>query len=99
MALIKCNGCGSFVSDMASKCPKCGFPVEKVDYAKQPKMVVEQQSPRKSSGSKVANRVFIALFVISVLAFIVYVGYKTIQEMKKRENAEQEYYQQSQGYY
>lgn len=25
MALIKCEGCGSMVSDKASVCPKCGY--------------------------------------------------------------------------
>jgi len=27
MALIKCNECGAEVSDKASKCPKCGYPI------------------------------------------------------------------------
>ena len=28
MALIKCPECGNVVSDMATACPKCGYPIE-----------------------------------------------------------------------
>ncbi len=30
MALIKCNECGSDISDKASACPKCGFPLNEL---------------------------------------------------------------------
>ena len=28
MALIKCPECGKEISDKASRCPKCGYPIE-----------------------------------------------------------------------
>ena len=28
MALIKCRECGNLISDKASRCPKCGCPVD-----------------------------------------------------------------------
>ena len=31
MALIKCNECGQMISDRATKCPKCGCPIERVE--------------------------------------------------------------------
>lgn len=30
MALVKCTECGQYISDKASKCPKCGCPVQTV---------------------------------------------------------------------
>jgi len=30
MALIKCNECGSEISDKATSCPRCGFPLQRI---------------------------------------------------------------------
>lgn len=42
MALIKCPECGNLVSDHATSCPKCGFPVDKM---KQQAEQAEVQQP------------------------------------------------------
>lgn len=34
MALIKCKECGSMISDRATKCPKCGCPIDAQDFTK-----------------------------------------------------------------
>ena len=34
MALIKCKECGNMISDRATKCPKCGCPIDRQDVAK-----------------------------------------------------------------
>ena len=89
MALIKCNACGNFVSDRAFKCPKCGFPIVKNKIVLQEKPEPQQLHPPKKNAS---NKVWITIFVCSVLAFVGYVGYKTVLELEKRENVITETY-------
>ena len=53
MALIKCEECGTEVSDRASACPKCGCPIrnEKLNEESQPKKSEENvQQSQKFSG-------------------------------------------------
>jgi hypothetical protein len=33
MALVDCPECANGVSDLATTCPKCGYPLQKMEYA------------------------------------------------------------------
>lgn len=57
MALIKCPECGNLVSDHATSCPKCGFPVDKMkkqseQSAPQPSVPQEPVAPKQSIPQK-----------------------------------------------
>lgn len=45
MALIKCSECGQEISDMATACPKCGYPMQKgiSDEIKELEKIVKEE--------------------------------------------------------
>ena len=50
MALIKCPECGTEVSSLADKCPKCAYPIKKPSQPtnpdREPKVYVQPTEPK-----------------------------------------------------
>lgn len=50
MALIKCPECGTEVSSLADKCPKCAYPINKISKPnnpyREPKVYVQHTEPK-----------------------------------------------------
>ena len=64
MALIKCKECGNFISDKATRCPKCGFPIQTEDYPSVNETIVEPQTKKKGNGKKwISIALFLCLLV------------------------------------
>lgn len=61
MSLIMCPECGSEVSDKATSCPKCGYPINKVETEEERESV---RARRKSKSFFVFGGI---LFVVSMI--------------------------------
>lgn len=49
MAIIKCPECGQDVSDKATSCPKCGYPINKIEIeTEEDRVVVRGRNKGKS---------------------------------------------------
>ena len=73
MALIKCPECGKEISDQASACIHCGFPLSKLEQIKQK----EEGIILKRSKSSIFN--VIAIFLITTIIFSILIGVFAIQ--------------------
>jgi DNA-directed RNA polymerase subunit RPC12/RpoP len=52
MALIKCPECGREVSDQATACPQCGYPIRKIEVDKR---VLQEESTSETNSVPVAD--------------------------------------------
>ena len=91
MALIKCPECSKEISDVASVCPNCGFPI-KADAKKQAKSTFnEKEKPIKNTNIAKVAIATIILVVVGGIGMLMYNRYKTAQEL----NAKEEKYQKA----
>ncbi len=65
MALIKCLECGRGVSDKATTCPSCGYPLAQTRRARRPVVVIERTS-KKWKGLKFLG---VSLIILGLIAF------------------------------
>lgn len=56
MALLKCPECGNMVSDQATSCPKCGYPVEKMKREQHVDVEQDQQQPQPKPEQQVKEQ-------------------------------------------
>ena len=68
MALIKCSECGQDVSDKASACPNCGYPIQRKQNMQ---MVPEPQKHKKNNPWKIILAVIISLVIICFIPILV----------------------------
>lgn len=74
MALITCPECGTEVSDKADKCPKCAYPINKI----QPPNPVKQEiivKPKEGCFLQTLNAgCMIVAVIVGIIGLIVLVG-------------------------
>ncbi|MEE3385799.1 MAG: zinc ribbon domain-containing protein [Prevotella sp.] len=82
MALIKCKECGHEVSDKASSCPNCGYPMESVGYSQEK---VLEDNPKKKKG-------WVWFLIVALLCLIGGGGYYVYSQIldENDENDEKE---------
>ena len=79
--LIKCSECGAQISDMATQCPQCGYPIAKIHRVAEAKkavllakQTVVDRAPGFVKGAKflgiIAAKVVLLLIVLSVLTLL-----------------------------
>ena len=64
MALIKCPECGKEVSDVASKCVNCGFPLNQSDASNQ----------EKSNNMQISNQALKIIEMVVSALIILWIG-------------------------
>ena len=74
MALIKCNECNQEISDMATACPKCGFPVKVVTEDTPQKILagVIAKIIKDSREMKISAWVYVIVSII-ILCVVIYI--------------------------
>lgn len=70
MALIKCPECQNEVSDKATSCPHCGFPIHNVEENDNPEVVKESQE-KSPKIKKEKRKGKIKVVVISLLLILI----------------------------
>ena len=79
MALIKCEECGSEVSDKAVACPKCGAPI--AELSDEPILVDTVGRQRWEHNIKEGDKGILALIAaIAIVAMSVWIGLKLTGE-------------------
>jgi len=72
MSLVKCPECQSEVSDRASSCPKCGFPLKESAVSSKEKIVTVNKAENielTSKKWKIMKLVFWPMFIIGLILF------------------------------
>lgn len=77
MALIKCPECGTEVSSLADKCPKCAYPIKKTSQpsnpSREPKVYVQHTEP-KGEGCFLQTLNFGCMTIAVIIGLIILLG-------------------------
>ena len=92
MALISCPECGREISDKASACPHCGFPVNATE--KSPVAVVNDIEEKPQTGSTTGNsckkrRLTIIIIIAAALVVLTILSVFVIKQLEKKRAADE----------
>lgn len=96
MALIKCPECGKEVSDLASTCPNCGFPLERT--VAKPESV-SNSKPKPNTGKLVLGLLTLILIVVIVSVVVERLIQSSDNKVQPQRVSSNPYVQQWAGYY
>lgn len=82
MAMIKCPECGKEISDKASNCPSCGYPIENQKIQVSSNVLEQPFIDRKSKKLNKKNILIIAVIVVMVIIGGIIYNIKVVQPQK-----------------
>lgn len=82
MAMIKCPECGKEISDRASNCPGCGYPIENQKIQVSSNVLEQPFIDRKSKKLNKRNILIIAVIVVMVIIGGIIYNIKVVQPQK-----------------
>lgn len=94
MALIKCHECGREISDAAVACPHCGYPISREDNPsnnptnKEAISSVESETNEKKPISNKTKWIWLAVFLVAILAAIIAIMAKPSYEKRMEKYAQ-----------
>lgn len=96
MALVKCENCGATVSNLGTKCPKCGTPIRKGNDGSANE--VTPAKPKRRHGGMVGLVVAVIVVVVGAAAFLLLDGKPQAVEVSDSDNYQEEYSDDAEDY-
>lgn len=96
MALVKCENCGAPVSNLGTKCPKCGATIRKGDDGSANE--VTPAKPKRRHGGMVGLVVAVIVVAVGAAAFLLFDGKPQAVEVSDSDNYQEEYGDDAEDY-
>ncbi len=96
MALVKCENCGASVSNLGTKCPKCGTPIRKGNDGSANE--VTPAKPKRRHCGMVGLVVAVIVVAVGAAAFLLLDGKPQAVEVSDSDNYQEEYSDDAEDY-
>ncbi|MDE5550643.1 MAG: DUF2321 domain-containing protein, partial [Bacteroidaceae bacterium] len=96
MALVECENCGAPVSNLGTKCPKCGTPIRKGNDGSANE--VTPAKPKRRHCGMVGLVVAVIVVAVGAAAFLLLDGKSQAVEVSDPDNYQEEYSDDAEDY-